>query len=98
MYDINYHEDVKKDFKELGHRVTILALKKIEQIAKNPNIGKELGNRANLDLVGFRKVYIDNKRVRIVYKIIENKITIFVVAVGKRDDMKVYKKANERLK
>ena len=30
MYNIDYHEDVKKDFKELGHRVTILALKKIE--------------------------------------------------------------------
>jgi mRNA interferase RelE/StbE len=98
MYHIDYHEDVKKDFKELGHSITILALKKIEQIAKNPELGKELGNKANLNLSGFRKVYIDNKRVRIVYKIIENKITIFVVAVGKRDDMKVYKKAKERLK
>jgi mRNA interferase RelE/StbE len=98
MYHIDYHEDVKKDFKELGHNITILALKKIEQIAKNPKLGKELGNKANLNLSGFRKVYIDNKRVRIVYKIIENKITIFVIAVGKRDDMKVYKKANERLK
>jgi mRNA interferase RelE/StbE len=51
-----------------------------------------------IDLSGLRKIYIDNKKVRIVYKIIEDKIKIFVVAVGKREDMEVYKKASSRLK
>ncbi|MEA1917410.1 MAG: type II toxin-antitoxin system RelE/ParE family toxin [Campylobacterota bacterium] len=97
MYSIEYHEDIKKDFKELGHSSTLLVLKKITQIAKNPIIGNELGNRANLNLVGCRKVYVDNKRVRIVYKVIESKIKVFVVAVGKRDDMAVYKKASQRV-
>ena len=97
MYLIDYHNDVEKDFKELGHRTTLLALKKIEKLAKNPSIGDELGNKANLNLTGLRKVYVDNKKIRIVYKIIENKIQIFVVAVGKRDDMEVYKKASKRI-
>jgi mRNA interferase RelE/StbE len=98
MYSIEYHEDVKRDFKELGHTITVLALKKIQKIAQNPILGKELGNKANLNLVGLRKVYINNKKVRIVYKIIEDKITIFVVTVGKREDMEVYKKAATRLR
>ena len=97
MYTIEFHEDVKKDLKKLGHSTTVLVLKKLQKISQNPLIGNELGNKANNDLVGFRKVYIENKRVRIVYKIIEEKIEVFVVAVGKRDDMEVYKKAQVRI-
>lgn len=97
MHSIIYHEDVKKDLKILGHSVCIQVLKKIEKIAQNPLVGDELGNKANLNLSGFRKVYVDNKKVRIVYKIIDDKIEIFIVAVGKRDDMQVYKKALKRL-
>ncbi len=97
MYAIIYHEDVKKDIKALGKNIAIQIFKKIEKVAKNPILGDELGNKANLDLKGFRKVYVDNKKVRIVYKIIDNKIEIFIIAIGKRDDMEVYKKASNRL-
>lgn len=97
MYSINYHEEVEKDFKELGHATTLLVLKKIQKIAKNPIIGDDLGNKANMNLSGYKKVYVDNKKVRIVYKIIDDKIEIFVVAVGKRDEMEVYQKAFKRI-
>ncbi len=97
MYTVEFHEDVKKDLKELGHSTTALVLKKLQKISQDPLIGNELGNKANNNLAGFRKVYVENKRVRIVYKIIEDKIEVFVVAVGKRDDMEVYKKAQDRI-
>ena len=77
MYIIDYHNDVEKDFKDLGNRVTILALKKIEKLLENPIMGDKLGNKANLNLTGLRKV--------------------FVVAVGKRDDIEVYKTASSRI-
>ena len=97
MYSIEYHSLLEDDLKKLGHSVSINVLKKIKKIAKNPTIGVELGNKANLNLVGCRKVYVDNKRVRIVYKIVEDKIKIFVVTVGKRDDLEVYKKASKSI-
>ena len=97
MYSIVFHEDVDKDFKELGHSASVLVFKKLKKVAHNPIIGDELGNKANNNLVGFRKVYVDNKRIRIVYRIIQDKIEVFVIAVGKRDDMEVYKKAAARL-
>ncbi len=96
MFAIEYHEDVEQDFKELGYATTILVLKKIEKIAHNPQMGKDFGNRANMNLSSFKKIYVDKKRVRIIYKIIENKIEIFVIAIGKRDDMEVYQKASNR--
>ena len=42
-------------------------------------------------------MYADNKKIRIVYKIIETKIIVEVVSVGKREDMQVYKKASQRV-
>ena len=97
MYSIVFHEDVDKDFKELGHSTSTLVFKKLKKVAQNPIIGAELGNKANNNLAGFRKVYVDNKRIRIVYRIIEDKVEVFVIVVGKRDDMEVYKKAAARI-
>ena len=96
MYKIEFHKEVDNDFKELGNNISLLVFKKLHQLAKNPIVGEDLGNKANINLAGFKKVYVNNKRVRIVYKIIEDKIEVFVIAVGKRDDMEVYKKARSR--
>ena len=50
-----------------------------------------------MNLSGFKKVYIDKKRVRIVFEVQDDILIIYTVAVGQRDDMEVYKKAFERL-
>jgi mRNA interferase RelE/StbE len=97
VYEVTFHEDVNQDLKKLGHSTTTLVLKKIQKIAKNPFIGVALGNRANNTLTGYLKVYVDNKRVRIVYKVEDEKIEVFIIAIGKRDKMKVYKEASNRL-
>jgi len=49
-----------------------------------------------LDLTGYRKMYADRKKIRIVYKIVEEKILVQIIATGKRDNIKVYKKAANR--
>ena len=97
MYEIIFHEDVNNDLKELGHSTAKLVLKKIQKIAKNPFIGVALGNKANNALAGYLKVYVDKKRVRIVYKINKQKVEVFIITVGKRDNMKVYKTASSRV-
>ena len=55
-----------------------------------------MGNKNNLKLSGLKKVYFDNKRYRIVYEIVNQEIIIHIIAIGKRDDMEVYKKAHSR--
>jgi len=97
VYEIIFHEDVNNDLKELGHSTAVLVLKKIQKIAKNPFIGVALGNKANNALAGYLKVYVDKKRVRIVYKINKQKVEVFIITVGKRNNMKVYKTASNRV-
>jgi mRNA interferase RelE/StbE len=96
MYDFKFYEEAEKDLSKLNNSVKKLFAKKLTQIIKNPEIGKELGNKNNLNLAGLKKVYFDSKRYRIVYEIREKEIIIYIIAIGKRDNMKVYKEANSR--
>lgn len=98
MYNLKFYKEAEKDLSKLNNSVKKLFVKKLSQIIKNPELGKDLGNKNNLNLSGLKKVYFDNKRYRIVYEIIENEIIIHIVAIGKRDDMKVYKEASNRYK
>ena len=96
MHEYKFYKEAEKDLGKLNNSVKELFAKKLSQIIKNPNIGKDLGNKNNLKLAGLKKVYFDNKRYRIVYEVKEKEIIIHIIAIGKRDNMKVYKQADER--
>ena len=96
MYDFKFYEEAEKDLSKLNNSIKKLFVKKLSQIIKNPEIGKDLGNKNNLKLSGLKKVYFDNKKYRIVYEIKENEIIIHIIAIGKRENMKVYKEAAKR--
>ncbi len=85
MYEINYLDWVIKDIEKLDKSIQIKVFKKLIQISENPIIGKDLWNKNWLNLVGYKKVYIDNKKIRIIYKIIDEKIEILVIAIWKRE-------------
>jgi mRNA interferase RelE/StbE len=57
-----------------------------------------LWNKLWINLCWFKKIYFANKKYRIVYKIIKEEITIYIISIWKREDMKVYKDAYNRLK
>lgn len=48
------------------------------------------------DLTGYYKLYAAKKSIRIVYRIIDQKILVEVVAIGKREDLAVYQEALKR--
>ncbi|MFT7860236.1 MAG: type II toxin-antitoxin system RelE/ParE family toxin [Sulfurimonas sp.] len=97
MYDLKTHPKVEDDLKELDHSLRLKVFKKLKQIQESPELGLPLGNKNNMDLSGFKKVYVAKKKIRIVYEIKEDILCIYTIAVGKRDDMEVYKKAVDRL-
>jgi len=95
-YKLSIKKEVKKDFSKLSSTQKMLVYKQFKKLQTSPELGTLLGNKAGYDLSGCRKMYVDKKKVRIVYTILEEIITVEVVAVGKRDDMAVYAKAGER--
>ena len=97
MYNFEFHPEAKDELKKLNRSVQILFTKKLKQILNSPEIGIKLGNKNNLNLTGLKKVYFNNKKYRIVYETIESKVMIYIIAVGKREEMEVYKKANSRI-
>ena len=97
IYDLAFHPEAKKELDSLDGRVRIVVLKQLNKLINNPQLGVELGNKAGLDLTGYRKLYVDNKRIRILYKIVKEEILIYVISIGKRDKMEVYKKSIKRL-
>ncbi len=96
-YDIVLKIEADKELSELSSRERILVFKQFKKISSSPELGKLLGNKAGYDLSGCRKMYADKKRIRIVYTILDDQIVIEVIAIGKRDELEVYKSAAERL-
>lgn len=96
-YKLVLHPKVAKDFKKLSKSQTELVFKQFKKLEVSPELGVLLGNKSTYHLEGCRKLYVDKKKIRIVYKIIDEEILVEVIVIGKRDDMAVYKEANERI-
>jgi len=93
-YKIEFHPDViSKDFPKLAEDVKKRLKSQLRKLSQNPYCGESLRHK----LKGYRKLYFDKKRYRIIYRIIEEKIIIFVIAVGKRDKLEVYKISDKRV-
>jgi len=97
MYVLKTHPLVEEDLKVFDHSVVIFILKKLTQLQLSPLQGQPLGNKNNLDLTGYYKTYVSKKQIRIVYKIVDNELVVYVVTIGKREEMEVYKEALKRL-
>jgi len=96
--DIQFIPEAVKDYKSLDGNIKILVNEKIDKLKENPYLGEELGNRSNINLTGYYKIYIDKKKYRIVYRIVKNEIEIIEIwGIGKRDKMKIYKDVGKRI-
>lgn len=92
-YKILFHPEAVHEIANLDNRQKILVLKQINKLVLTPGKGKQLGNKQGLDLAGYRKLYVDQKKIRIVYKLFDEKVLVQIIAIGKRDSMEIYKKA-----
>jgi mRNA interferase RelE/StbE len=97
MYAIEFFPEVEDDLKQLDHRIRLLVFKQLKKLSQSPQLGDLLGNKAGMDLSGCRKMYVDHKRVRIVYRIIEEVIVVEIITIAQRDNMSVYREASQRI-
>jgi mRNA interferase RelE/StbE len=89
-----YHPQVEQDLRRLGQAEARAILKVIEDriIQGEPD---KLGKPLSGQLAGCRRMRTG--QTRIVYKVDQNKIEIFVIAVGLRRDDEIYDAAAGRI-
>jgi mRNA interferase RelE/StbE len=95
-YKILFHTEAQKELNKLDGSVKLIVLKQIKKLTTKPLLGEVLGNKASSDLTGYRKLYANKKKIRIVYRIDEGKIEIYIITINKRENLEVYNIANLR--
>jgi mRNA interferase RelE/StbE len=70
--------------------------KRLKKLEGTPATGKPLGNKGGLNLTGFRKLVLCDRRVRVIYRVEEPDL-VRVVVIGKREDFEVYRLAEDEI-
>ena len=85
-YELAFHPQALKEWKNLGETIKEQFKKKLKERLEHPKVLKD-------KLVGFDNVYkIKLKTVgyRIAYEVIDERVVVIVLAIGKRENNKVY--------
>jgi mRNA interferase RelE/StbE len=91
-FEIQFIPEAAKDYTSLDGSIKKQVNEKIDKLKENPFFGEALGNKSNIDLTGYYKIYVAKKAYRIVYRIIKDEIEIIEIwGIGKRDKMEIYK-------
>jgi len=91
---VRFIEAADKDLKNIGAVNARRAVNAIESKLENGEPDK-VGYPLRNVLAGYRKLRVGD--IRIIYKVIQERIEVIVVAVGPRRNDEVYKTAEKRL-
>lgn len=92
MSRIEFRSQVLNDLKNLDkHERQRIALKLFELLEVNGALGDPLSG----DLSGYKRIRINN--LRLIYKFDSSNDALEVLAIGKREDLSVYRTATIRL-
>jgi len=94
IYKLKFLPSALKEWNKLGSTVREKFKKKLSERLKNPEVPSDR-------LRGFEnhyKIKLRNSGYRLVYEVEKNEISVYVIAVGKRDRSEVYKSASKRKK
>jgi len=91
-YNLEFEENALREFKKLGSTIKEQFKKKLAAVLINPHIpANKLGS-----MPGCYKIKLKSCGYRLVYKVIDREVVVFVLAVGKRERSEVYKLAKSR--
>ncbi len=101
---VEYLKEAETDLQELDHSQQIQVLKAIKKVSTNPlpntkgGYGKPLGNHLTSNLSGYLKIKLLKLGIRIVYRLVEDHGIMRIIIISVREDEKVYKLIQERIK
>lgn len=87
-----------EEFKRLDNSVKRKIAAQLLKIQENPLAGEPLGNKHGIDLTGLRKIYVDNKRLRIVWQVRAREAVVVILGIGPRDKGEIYRLVADRFR
>ena len=93
-YSLEFKESALKEWKKLDGAIREQFKKKLADRLVRPRVvSARLSGMADC-----YKIKLKNAGYRLVYQVDDNRVVVIVVAVGKRENLAVYRSAGERLK
>jgi mRNA interferase RelE/StbE len=93
IFSLEFHVLALKEWQKLDNSVKDQFKKQLEKRLSNPRVESA---KLHGDLDNFYKIKLRSVGYRLVYEVIDHKLIILVIAVGKRNQEQVYKKASSR--
>jgi mRNA interferase RelE/StbE len=92
-FSLEFHVTALKEWQKLDNSVKEQFKKHLEKRLSNPRVPSA---KLHGDLDNFYKIKLRTLGYRLVYEVIDHKLVILVIAIGKRNREEVYKKASTR--
>ncbi len=98
-FKIELIPEAQNDYKKLDGSIKKLVNKKLDELSEKPLLGEQPGNKHNIDLTGFFKIYVAKKSYRIVYRLLTpSHIEIIEIwGIRKRNKEEIYRIIGKRL-
>ena len=93
IYKLEFHVLAKKEWDKLDSSLKEQFKKQLEKRLVTPHIPSALLSR---ELEGCYKIKLRTSGYRLVYEVVDKRLTVIVIAVGKRDKDEAYQKAVKR--
>ncbi|MDO5643706.1 MAG: type II toxin-antitoxin system mRNA interferase toxin, RelE/StbE family [Paracoccus sp. (in: a-proteobacteria)] len=91
-YKLEFHEKALKEFRSLDAAVRARLKRKLAERLENPRVDADrLSGQPDR-----YKIKLKTPGLRLVYQVVDDVVTVFVLAVDKRERSTVYKKASSR--
>ena len=92
-YSLEFDDRALREWDALDSSVKKKFEKKLEKLIWHPH---SPGNELHHDLSGFYKIKLLKDGYRLVYQVIDERIVIYVIAIGHRAANKIYELASKR--
>ncbi len=94
-YELEFHEAALKEWRRLDNSVQLLFKKQLAKRLQAPHVPSA---KLRGELKNTYKIKLRDTGYRLVYEVIDHRVMVFVIAIGRRDRGMVYEQATRRHK
>ena len=92
-YSLEFNVLAFKEWQKLDNSIRSQFKKQLEKRIQNPRVASA---KLHGDLDNFYKIKLAAVGYRLVYEVIDHKLVVLIIAIGKRNQSEVYKEAGKR--